>query len=158
MWRAIQMSDDIFQLNNVQIRDFIIGDYEEVISLWKQANLPFKPIGRDRKESIENELVHQNAMFSVAEYQQRIIGTIFATHDGRKGWINRLAVHPAYQHHGVGHLMISEVEKKFDQIGIQIIACLIEDWNTSSVTFFKNLGFFKHDDISYYSNRKHDQV
>jgi ribosomal protein S18 acetylase RimI-like enzyme len=152
------MSQEEFQLYDVVIRPFQIGDYDSVISLWEHANLPFKPKGRDRRESIEQEITKDTALFYVAEYQNRIIGSIFATQDGRKGWINRLAIEPRYQREGIGGLLISEIEKKFDQQGILIVCCLIEDWNKGSLHFFEHKGYQRHNDIIYFSKRKHDLV
>jgi ribosomal protein S18 acetylase RimI-like enzyme len=152
------MSQEAVRYSDVVIRPFRIEDYTGVIRLWEHANLPFKPKGRDRRESIEQEITHDTALFYVAEYQNNIIGSIFATHDGRKGWINRLAIEPRYQREGIGGLLISEIEKMFDQRGILIVCCLIEDWNKGSLHFFEHMGYQRHDDIIYFSKRKHDLV
>jgi len=152
------MPKDSLQQKDVSIRSFRIQDYDEVITLWKQSQLPFKPLGRDKKESIEKEITQDTALFYVAEYQGHIIGSIFATHDGRKGWINRLAVQPQNQNQGIGRLLIQYIERIFDQKGIDIITCLVEEWNQVSLDFFERMGFIRHDDIIYYSKRKHDHV
>jgi ribosomal protein S18 acetylase RimI-like enzyme len=144
--------------NDIIIRRFRIDDYEQVIELWKNAQLPFKPLGRDTNESINNEIKKDTALFFVAEYKRQIIGSVFATHDGRKGWINRLAVDPKYQRQDIGRLLVSEVEMIFEKKGINIIACLIEDWNHSSQRFFETVGYQKHEDIAYYSKRKNDDI
>ncbi len=40
-----------------EIRKFTPGDYEAVAALWREAGLPLKPIGRDKKENILNEVI-----------------------------------------------------------------------------------------------------
>ncbi len=139
---------------NFEIRDFKIEDYNSLIELWKSAGLPYKPNGRDSKEKIESELNKGVAIFLLAETDKEIIGSVFGTHDGRKGWINRVAVHPQYRQKGIAKMLVSEVEKKLDELGIDIVACLIEDWNDSSMKVFEKLGYFKHNDVIYFSKRK----
>ena len=138
----------------VIVRKFNIDDYDALIDLWKAAQLPYKPNGRDSKKKIESELKKGVAIFLVAEKGKKIIGSVFGTHDGRKGWINRVAVNPQYQRNGIAKKLVSEVERKFDEMGIDIVACLIEDWNDRSMKVFEKLGYIKHNDVIYYSKRK----
>jgi ribosomal protein S18 acetylase RimI-like enzyme len=147
-----------YVLIQLKIRDFKIEDYDNLIQLWRKANLPFKPEGRDRKEKMETELERGCAIFLVAELEGRIIGSIFGTHDGRKGWINRLAVAPDMQRAGVGKRLLKKVEQRLDEQGIDIIACLVEDWNKDSLEFFEKTGYIKHNDIFYFSKRKNRSV
>ncbi len=142
----------------IRIREFIIDDYNDVIKLWIESKLPFKPKGRDKFENIEDEIKKDNSIFLVAEFEDKIIGTIFGTHDGRKGWINRLAVSPKYQRKGVAKKLCLNLEKKFYDYNINIIACLIENWNSDSMLFFKKMGYIKHNDIFYYSKRKNSNI
>ena len=139
---------------DAKIRNFKIEDYPSLIQLWKAAGLPYKPQGRDSKEKIEAELEKGIAIFLVAEAGNKIIGSVIGTHDGRKGWINRVAVDPGYREKGLAKMLVSEVEKKLDNLGIDIIACLIEDWNDRSVKVFQKLGYIKHEDVIYFSKRK----
>jgi ribosomal protein S18 acetylase RimI-like enzyme len=138
----------------ITTRKFNIDDYDALIELWKEAQLPYKPKGRDSKKKIESELQKEVAIFLVAETDNKIIGSVFGTHDGRKGWINRVAVHPQYRQKGLAKMLVSEVEKKLDELGIDIVACLIEDWNDRSMKVFEKLGYIKHNDVIYFSKRK----
>lgn len=123
---------------NIRVREFKIEDYDNLISLWKKAGLPYKPFGRDRRERIERELIRGKCVFLVAETtsSNRLVGSVFGTHDGRKGWINRLAVIPEYQRKGVASMLVEEVERRLCDVGIEIFAVLVEDWNTGSMRFF----------------------
>ncbi len=149
------MNDNSIKLN---IREFKIEDYDAVVQLWKDSGLPYKPKGRDRKSEIEKELKRGCAIFYVAEKEGKLIAVIFGTHDGRKGWINRVAVNPAFKQKGIARKLVEFVEKKFDEMGIEIAAALIEDWNTTSMAVFTKLGYVKHDDVFYYSKRKTPNV
>jgi ribosomal protein S18 acetylase RimI-like enzyme len=143
---------------SIQIREFRLEDYNALITLWKKAGLSHRPGGRDSRDSIEMELKRGHAVFLLAEYGGYLVGSVLGTHDGRKGWINRVAVDPEYQRKGIAGLLVEEAERRLAELGIEIIACLIEDWNLSSMQFFKKLGYVKHPDILYFSKRNHADV
>jgi len=140
------------------IREFSIKDYDALMTLWNDAKLPFKPTGRDKRDNIECELKQENAIFLVAEINGKLVGSVFGTHDGRKGWINRVAVAPEFQRQNIAKKLIAEVEDRFSELGIDIISCLVEDWNTKSLKVFEKLGYKKHTDILYFSKRKDSNV
>ncbi len=145
-------------LLSVVIRELHIEDYDALISLWDDANLPYKPEGRDRRDNIEQEMKQPIAIFLVAEVDGKLVGFIFGTHDGRKGWINRLAVSPAYRKQGIAARLIAEVESRLSNFGIGIIACLIEDWNTVSIQVFERLGYKRHSEVIYFTKRRDSKI
>ncbi|MGB9894200.1 MAG: GNAT family N-acetyltransferase, partial [Candidatus Saccharicenans sp.] len=69
------------------IRKFRMEDYDRVISLWQQCGLPLKPKGRDSRAEIARQIRLSQIIFLVAEEEGQVIGTVLASHDGRKGWI-----------------------------------------------------------------------
>jgi len=138
----------------VSLRKMTLKDYDSVIALWKEGNIPYRPQGRDSRKNITAQLRQSNCYFLVAETEKKIIGAIVGTHDGRKGWINRLVVASPYRKKGIAKCLVKETEHHFSSIGIDIVACLIEDWNTTSMQVFEQMGYIKHTDILYYSKRK----
>jgi len=144
--------------HDIKIRPLCIDDYDDLIRLWDKAELSYKPQGRDKKERIDQELVSNTAIFLVAEKDGDLIGSIFGTHDGRRGWINRLAVAPLHRRKGIAACLVQQVEKILYDKGIEIIACLIEDWNKTSIKAFQKMGYRFHKDIIYLSKRKHKDV
>lgn len=120
--------------------------------------MPFKPHGRDMRENIEKELARGCAHFLIAEEKGRPVGTILVTHDGRKGWINRLAVIPAYRNRGIARMLVEKGEKILDDAGIGIIACLIEDYNRESLAVFQKLGYIDFKGMHYLTKRQHPEV
>ena len=142
----------------VSIREFRLADYDRVMNLWTEGRLPLKPQGRDSRGNIEWQIGQPNVIFLVAETAGRVVGTVLATHDGRKGWINRLAVEAGLRKHKIGSRLVAEAEARFESLGLEIYACLIEDWNTVSMAVFESLGYTSRPDILYYSKRKHPGV
>jgi ribosomal protein S18 acetylase RimI-like enzyme len=142
----------------VTIRDFGMEDYDEVMALWAESRLPLKPQGRDGRENIRRQIAQPCVIFLVAESSGRLVGTVLATHDARKGWINRLAVSPEFRRRGLGRRLVCEAEARLAAVGLEIFACLIEDWNVLSMDVFAKLGYTKHPEILYFTKRKFPEV
>lgn len=142
----------------VRIRDLHAEDYDELVGLWQRARLIHKPHGRDTREKIGSELTEKTSVFRVAIEGDRLIGAVFGTHDGRKGWINRLVVDPVYQQRGIATKLLRDVERLLNDLGIEIIACLIDEDNPGSMEFFRKSGYIEHRDIIYFAKKKHPEV
>lgn len=138
----------------MRIRDLKSEDYEELVAMWDVAGLPYRPRGRDAPDRIAREIEGDCAIFLAAEEDGELAGTVFGTHDGRKGWINRLAVRPECRGRGIGRALVAEVERRLLEVGIEIVTCLIEDWNEESIVFFERIGYVRHPDIVYLSKRR----
>ncbi len=137
----------------ITIRELTMDDYAALCTLWETAGLPYKPAGRDRQEKIAREIEGPCSVFLAAEEDGKFVGVVLGTHDGRKGWINRLAVLPGHRRKGIATALVNAAEKRFAALGIGIFTCMIEDWNESSLVFFDRLGYVRHDDIIYFSKR-----
>jgi len=143
---------------DVVIRRFRMSDYDRVIELWQQGHLPLKPKGRDSREEIERQIQLSNVIFLVAESAGKVIGTVLATHDGRKGWINRLAIDPAFREQGLGQKLIQEAEEELEKDGIMMFAALIEEDNLPSINLFGKLGYEYHPEIKYFTRKKFPEI
>jgi ribosomal protein S18 acetylase RimI-like enzyme len=88
----------------------------------------------------------------------RLVGVVLGTSDGRKGWINRLAVDAMCRRRGIGRRLVLEAERRLAAAGMKIFACLIEDENTMSMKVFESLGYAKHPEIVYFARRTYPGV
>jgi ribosomal protein S18 acetylase RimI-like enzyme len=139
---------------DVHIRNLTPDDYDRLAEIWTQAGLSFRPDGRDGREYVQSEMERDSAIFLGAEVDGELVAVVLGTHDGRKGWINRLAVLPEYQKRGIAKALTVEVERRLNDAGILIVTCLIEGDNQASREFFQSLGYIGHPDITYYSKRQ----
>lgn len=142
---------------NVEFKTPSIEDYDRILELWDEADLPYKPEGRDRKKNIERELEEQPEYWIGAYKGDELVGIIFGTDDGRKGWLNRLSVDKKYRGQGIGKELVERLEQIFEDEGFKIWAVLIEPDNPEAMDFFEHLNF-EDDGIKYYSKRESDQV
>ena len=145
-------------MNKIRYRNFSMDDYDAVVELWKLSGLPIKDKGRDRPEKIKEELKRGIINLILAEFESQLIGVVLITHDGRKGWINRLAVHPDYRKLGIGKELVRRSEEHLHHIGIEIIACLIEDYNQKSFEAFQKMGYVEFKNMHYLTKKKHPGV
>ena len=136
-----------------ELRRLKADDYDNLLVLWQKCKLPCRPMGRDARDSIIKEMDRAETAFIGMFDGSRLIGAVLATSDGRKGWINRLAIDPDYQRHGLATVLIRECEDYFDRLGIKVIACLIEGDNLASFATFEKADYKYHEDIRYYSKR-----
>ena len=130
------------------------SDHPRVIALWEMAGLHSKPKGRDTYEAFEAQLAtgHQAAI-GVEDEARELIGVVLPTHDGRKGWINRLAVHPDHRREGIALSLIEAAEAWLLEQGIEIYAALIEPDNDASLAVFEAADYVDWPDIHYVSKR-----
>lgn len=136
------------------IAKLTIEHYDQLIRVWGDAGLPYKPSGRDSRDSIAREMKRADtAYFGIFE-DNRLVAVGVATSDGRKGWINRVAVDPEHRLCGYGRRIVEECEKCLRRLGLTVISCLIEEHNLPSMELFSRLGFVCHDDVHYFSKRE----
>ncbi len=142
---------------SIELKTPGIEYYEDILELWDEAGLPYKPEGRDTEENIERELEEQPEYWIGAYDGDELVGIVFGTDDGRKGWINRLAVARSHRDRGIGRRLVESLEGVFEEKGFKIWATLIEPDNPEGMEFFEHLGF-EDSNIKYYSKRESDKV
>jgi GNAT superfamily N-acetyltransferase len=142
-----------FSIRELGARELRDG-YGTVTRLWTEAGLAFRASGRDAADRLATQLAGGRAFLLLAEERERWIGVLLGSHDGRKGWINRLAVSPAYRRRGVAARLVRDAERRLYADGIEVIAALIESPNRISLAFFQSIGYVHDPEIEYVSTRR----
>ncbi|NLX46647.1 MAG: GNAT family N-acetyltransferase [Euryarchaeota archaeon] len=106
--------------------------------LWERA---LEQVGRDP------------SIYLVAEDRGGIVGAVLATHDLRKGWLNRSAVLPEEQGRGIARQLVQRAEEELASLGVNITAVQVHEGNRRSRRLFAELGHLEHEDIVYCSKR-----
>ena len=144
-------------MGRAMIRPLVQEDYDDMVTLWEESDLSYRPKGRDSKELLQKQIEENPDLYLGAFINDKLIGCILATFDGRKGWINRLAVSPEYRKRGIGQQLIDAAEKALKKRGATVIGVLIFDTNTASLNLFEKMGYTIHDNIQYVSKRDSEE-
>jgi len=142
----------------MEIRRLTAVDYYEIVKFWSIAQLPYKPRGRDSEQAMALEMKANPDFFLGAFEQGRLVGTVVISCDLRKGWINRLAVHPAFRTRGIARALIDESERILRKRDVRLFCVLIEGSNVASKNLFRKCGYEEHHDILYSSKRDSGDV
>ena len=137
-----------------EIKRLSIEDYDEIIRIWAITGLQHKPKGRDSVESITKEMQNKNCCYFGLYKADLLIGTGIANYDGRRGWINRVAVDPDYRQKGYAGELIEVCQKFLESLGAVVICALIEDINYPSITTFNKAGFTAEKKFIYFTKRQ----
>ena len=145
--------------DSITTRILTADDYDAVRALWEAAGLPLKLAGRDSREEFTSQIASGCQTVIGLEDGDRLVGVVLATHDSRRGWINRLAVHPDYRRRGLGLRLIREAERVLrDERGLHVLAAHVETWNEASLALFTRAGYVRGDDVIYFSKRERQDV
>ncbi len=140
------------------IHELNLKDYKRIVDLWDQAGMHAKFMGRDRPDNLRKQ-VASGTVFILGDVKGGLLrGVIIVSNDGRKGWMNRLAVLPRYRDQGIASGLIREAEKRLKRMGIEIFAAHIEEENGSSRQLFEKLGYVPATDIIYFVKRLRDEA
>lgn len=141
----------------ITIRTLSTDDYDVICEVWRESGLHYQPTGRESPESFAAQMASGLQIVLGAEMDGQLVGVAVVTHDGRKGWINRLGVRAAYQRRGVGRELIQASEALIHEKGLPIAAALVEHQNEASLGLFRSAGFQVHD-VYYLTKRDRPDV
>lgn len=127
------------------------NDIDRLLDLWKDAGLPYRPDGRDSRDAILAQMAMPQCRFlGLRGDDGRLIGAALANHEGRKGWVNRIAVRRSARRAGVARALIAASEQWLASQGILLVAALVEGDNTSSQALFDACGYERDDTLVYF--------
>ena len=127
------------QQTQLHIRPYQSDDEEQVVALWYCCNLVRH--GINPQEEIRRKVTFQPELFLVGLLECQVVATVMAGYEGRRGWLNYVAVSPEYQRQGLGRRIVESAiaqlkEKGCPKVNLQIVVS-----NQSVVSFYEGLGF-----------------
>ncbi len=134
----------------ITIRKMDISDYQSVIELWGQTeNLSLKDA--DSRENIGAYLSRNEGLSFVAISNGDIVGAVLVGTDGRRGYLQHLAVSQLLRGQGIGKSLVDEATQALARMGIAKTHLFVLNENLSAQGFYHKMGWFPRDDVRMYS-------
>ena len=125
------------------IRQFVTSDQNDLVELWSVCGL-LRP-WNDPLEDIRLCVTTPSSELVVAEFEDQLIGSAMLGHDGHRGWVYYLAVHPNWQRNGIGRSLMSYAEQWMGQRRLPKIQAMIRADNLPVRGFYRRLGYQDND-------------
>lgn len=122
------------------LRAVTLADLPAMLDLWRAAALQLSPT--DTEVGLRRHLaLSGNLAWVLCSADHRMIGTVLGSDDGRRGWINHLAVHPDFQRRGYASRLVTAVTTRLRRQGCEKVNLLVRHSNRHVVDFYHTLGF-----------------
>ena len=126
--------------SGIETREFLIGDYEAAVELWKRVEGLDIAEGDDR-ESIGRFLKQNRGLSRIATAGSTVVGAALCGHDGRRGYIYHLAVAPNYQGRRLGQQLVDECLEGLRHAGLERANILVAKDNPRGLAFWRRTGW-----------------
>lgn len=134
----------------VKIREMDIADYDDVIALWGQTE-GMSIRDADSREMIGSYLKRNPDLSFVAESANEIVGAVLVGTDGRRGYLQHLAVSPSFRGQKLGRELVNQAITSLAKIGIPKTHLFVYNDNINAQQFYERLGWFARDEVRMYS-------
>ncbi|HEY84360.1 MAG TPA: GNAT family acetyltransferase [Chloroflexi bacterium] len=134
----------------MKIRTYQASDEADVINLWVKCGLVVP--WNNPHQDIERKLKVHPELFLVGTRDDEVIASVMGGYEGHRGWINYLAVDPAYRRRGYGQKMMTAVKVKLKAMGCPRINLQVRSSNASVIRFYEAIGY-KQDDVVSFGRR-----
>ena len=131
----------------VKIRVMTIADFDGICEVWKNHE-GTNPVD-DSAEGFAKYIRRNPTTSFVAEDNGKIVGTILAGHDGRRGLFHHVSVLPEYQKQGIGKMLVDNAMDALEKEGITKVLLVVFKDNDNGNAFWEHIGFTKRDDLFY---------
>ena len=132
------------------VRNMTIADYDDVYALWMQINgFAIRSVD-DSREGVARFLDRNPKTSVVALEGGKVVGAILCGHDGRRGCMYHVCVHPDYRRRGIGKEMVVYAMKQLQAEGISKVSLIAFTSNDIGNAFWNTIGWTKREDLNYY--------
>jgi HAD superfamily hydrolase (TIGR01450 family) len=121
------------------VRQATHADIKAIIRLWDESGmLTYTP---EPRRDVAALLAHDPALCLVAEAAGEVVGVVLGSSDGRRGWVQRLAVKAPQRRAGLGRLLVGELEQRLAARGVPQVNALIFEASRAGLEFWDRLGY-----------------
>jgi len=132
------------------VRTMTIADYDSVVELMtKTPGVSFRDA--DSRESTARYLQRNLGLSFVCEVDHQLVGSIMSGHDGRRGYLQHLVVHPTHRRKGIANALVESCLSELEKLGILKSHIDVFKTNTLASTYWESQGWKLRSDIHRYS-------
>ncbi len=132
------------------IRQMHIDDYESVIALMQQTpGISFRDA--DSRDSTARYLARNPALSFLAWEDGQLVGCLMAGHDGRRGYLQHLVVHPLHRQQGIARALVDCCLAALEMQGIHKSHVDVLNTNALGIAWWESQGWQLRTDIRRYS-------
>ena len=131
---------------NWTIQPFALSAYDEVLALWRRCE-GIGLSGADSREAMAAYLERNPGMSFVALADGKAVGAILCGHDGRRGYVQHLAVDLRWRRRGMARQLVDRCLDVLKAAGIQKAHIFIFTENESGRAFWESIGWGYRTDI-----------
>ena len=125
---------------DIQIQEMSMDDFDEVYELWQSTpEIVLSDI--DTHESIARFLERNPGFSYVARQAGSLVGVVLCSHDGRRGYIDHLAVRDSHRLQGIGKALVIRCLYNLMRVGIRRSNLFIFEGNQDAIEFWKKIGW-----------------
>jgi ribosomal protein S18 acetylase RimI-like enzyme len=128
------------------LRPYEAHDEDAVVELWTRCDL-VRP-WNDPRRDIARKLGVQRELFVVALRGDALVGTVMAGFEGHRGWINYLAVDPAWRGRGIARALMAHAEGGLEVLGCPKVNLQVRAGNASALACYGRLGYARDEVVS----------
>ena len=128
-----------------------IDDYDAIFELWnstEQSRRALNPID-DSRDGIDRYLKRNPTTCFAAVMDGSIVGVILSGHDGRRGIIHHLCVHPDFRRMGIASRLVAMAEEALRKEGILKVFGLVFKDNDVANMFWETQGYTARTNLNY---------
>ena len=134
----------------LRYRRMRIDDYDAVIALWRRCD-GVSLRDADSRAGIARYLERNPGLSFVAVRGATLVGTIMAGHDGKRGYIQHLAVDADLRQQGIGGALVERSIAALGELGLLKTHVHVLQRNAGGRTFWANRGWIQREEIVMYS-------
>jgi ribosomal protein S18 acetylase RimI-like enzyme len=133
----------------MDLRPLTPADLDAALELWDRT----EHLGPVPRAEVEGLLAHDGDLVLGAEEAGVLVGVVLGSYDGRRGWIQRLAIDDDHRRRGVGRALIAEVERRLAARGCVQVNLLVFEDNTEGRAFWEAAGYDGDGGLALYRRR-----
>lgn len=158
--RGVRSTDGRRTPMDYAVKQIAIDDYDAILALWnssEQSRRALNPVD-DSREGIDRYLKRNPNTCFAAVRGDEIIGVILAGHDGRRGIIHHMCVHPDCRRMGIAGRLVSAAEEALKKEGIWKIFGMVFKDNAGGNAFWERQGYSLRRNLNYRNKSLHADI